>query len=50
MTVETSPLEPDTLEVKFYARGVGVVLAVGLSGDIDREELVATAAARTTRD
>jgi hypothetical protein len=49
MTIETSPLEPDTLEVKFYARGVGVVLAVGISGDVDREELVATAGGRTTR-
>jgi hypothetical protein len=49
MTIETSPLEPDTLEVKFYARGVGPVLAVGLSGDVDRETLVAMADARTTR-
>jgi hypothetical protein len=40
MTVETNPLEPDVLEVKFYARGVGVVLAVGISGDTDREELI----------
>ena len=32
MTLETSPLEPDVLEAKFYARGVGQVLAVGLSG------------------
>ena len=40
MTLETNPLEPDVLEAKFYARGVGVVLAVGLSGDLDREELV----------
>jgi len=39
MTLETNPLEPDVLEVKFYARGVGVVLAVGISGDTDREEL-----------
>jgi hypothetical protein len=40
MTLETNPLEPDVLEAKFYARGVGVVLAVGLSGDLDREELI----------
>ena len=40
MTLETNPLESDVLEAKFYARGVGVVLAVGLSGDIDREELI----------
>ena len=40
MTLETNPLEPDVLEAKFYARGVGVVLAVGMSGDTDREELL----------
>jgi hypothetical protein len=40
MTLETNPLEPDVLEAKFYARGVGVVLAVGISGDTDREELI----------
>ena len=32
MTLETNPLEPDVLEAKFYARGVGLVLAVDLSG------------------
>jgi hypothetical protein len=50
MTLETNPLEPDVLEAKFYARGVGVVLAVGMSGDTDREELIAMGRARTTRD
>jgi hypothetical protein len=40
MTLETNPLEPDVLEAKFYARGVGVVLAVGISGDVDREALI----------
>jgi hypothetical protein len=40
MTLETSPLEPDVLEAKFYARGVGQVLAVDLSGGRDREALV----------
>jgi hypothetical protein len=40
MTLESNPLEPDVLEAKFYARGVGVVLAVGVSGDTDREELI----------
>jgi len=49
MTLETTPLEPDVLEAKFYARGVGVVLAVGMSGDTDREELIAMGRARTTR-
>jgi hypothetical protein len=40
MTLDTNPLEPDVLEAKFYARGVGLVLAVGLSGDTDREALI----------
>ena len=48
MTLETNPLEPDVLEAKFYARGVGQVLAVDLSGGEDREVLV-RAGARTTR-
>ena len=40
MTRETNPLEPKVLEYKFYARGIGPVLAVGVSGTADREELV----------
>ncbi len=40
MTRETNPLEPDVLEFKFYARGVGPVLAVSVSGGSDREELI----------
>jgi hypothetical protein len=48
MTLETSPLEPDVLEAKFYARGVGQVLAVDLSGGSDREVLV-RASGRTRR-
>jgi hypothetical protein len=40
MTRETNPLEPKVLEFKFYARGIGPVLAIGVSGDADREELV----------
>ena len=40
MTKDFTPLEPDILEAKFYARGVGLVLAVDLSGGHDREELV----------
>jgi hypothetical protein len=49
MTLETTPLEPDVLEAKFYARGVGVVLAIGLSGEADREVLTAMGGGRTTR-
>jgi hypothetical protein len=40
MTQDTNPLEPKVLEFKFYARGVGPVLAVGVSGTSDREELI----------
>ena len=40
MTREDNPLEPKVLEFKFYARGVGPVLAVSVSGGSDREELV----------
>jgi hypothetical protein len=41
MTKDYTPLERDVLEHKFYARGVGVVLALAISGGSDREELVA---------
>ena len=40
MTRDLNPLEPKVLEFKFYARGIGTVLAVGVSGGADREELV----------
>ena len=40
MTRDLNPLEPDTLEYKFYARGVGQALAIAVSGGSDREELV----------
>jgi hypothetical protein len=40
LTKETNPLEPDVLEYKLYARGVGPVLALGVSGGAGREELV----------
>ena len=40
MTRETNPLEPRVLEFKFYARGVGPVLAVTVSGGAEREELL----------
>jgi hypothetical protein len=41
MTKDYTPLEPDILEHKFYARDVGTVLALTISGGSDREELVA---------
>ena len=40
MTRDLNPLEPKALEYKFYARGIGPVLAIGVSGGADREELV----------
>ncbi len=40
MTKDYTPLEPNALEHKFYARGVGPVLAIGLAGGGGREELV----------
>lgn len=36
MTKDTTPLHPRVLECKFYAEGVGVVLALGISGGSDR--------------
>jgi hypothetical protein len=40
MTKDYTPLDPDVLEHKFYAKGVGPVLVVGISGGSDREELL----------
>jgi hypothetical protein len=40
MTRDVNPLDPKVLEFKFYARGVGPVLAISVSGGSDREELV----------
>ena len=37
---EFTPLHPEILEYKLYARDVGVVLALGISGGPDREELI----------
>jgi len=39
-TKEYTPLEPDVVEHKFYAMGVGPILAVTVSGGSGREELV----------
>jgi len=46
MTRDLSPLEPKILKDKFYARGVGPVLVIGVSGGSDREELVSFKPAR----
>src|SRR5262245_2625134 len=40
MTRELNPIEPKVLEYKFYARGIGPVLSVAVSGGSDREGLV----------
>lgn len=40
MTKDTTPLDPDILEHKFYAEGVGPILVLGLSGGVSREELL----------
>jgi hypothetical protein len=40
LTKEFSPLEPNDLEYKLYAKGVGLVMAIGASGDLARETLV----------
>jgi hypothetical protein len=39
-TKDTNPLEPDLVEYKYYARGVGPVLAETVAGGSDREELI----------
>jgi hypothetical protein len=40
MTKDSTPLEPDVLEHKFYAKGVGPVLVVAISAGSGREELL----------
>jgi hypothetical protein len=39
-TKNFNPLEPRSIEYKFYARGIGPVLEVGISGDDDRADLL----------
>lgn len=40
MTEDTTPLDPTIAELKFYARGVGVVLELDLAPDAGRTELL----------
>ena len=40
LTKDTIALEPDVLQYKLYARGVGVVLVLDVAGGSGREELV----------
>ena len=37
---DTSPIEPAVSEYKLYAKGVGPVVAVSVSGESEREDLV----------
>jgi hypothetical protein len=39
-TEERTPLEPGVVEHKYYAKGVGPILSVTVSGGSAREELV----------
>ena len=40
VTMDTSSIEPDVVEYKFYAPGVGLLLALDISGGASREELI----------
>jgi hypothetical protein len=40
LTDDTSPIEPTVSEYKLYAKGVGPVVAVSVSGEAEREDLV----------
>jgi hypothetical protein len=40
VTKDTSTIEPNVQEYKLYARGVGPVLSLGISGGAKREELL----------
>jgi hypothetical protein len=40
VTMDTSTIEPDVVEHKFYGKGVGPLLALDISGGAGREELV----------
>ncbi len=40
VTEDWTPLEPDVVEEKYYAAGVGLVLEVGVTGGEERVELV----------
>ena len=51
LTKDTITIQPDVLEYKLYARDIGLVMALGISGGGGREELVAfeRVAGRTAR-
>lgn len=43
LTKDLTPLEPNVVEYKLYARGIGPVLTLDASGGSGREELVSYA-------
>jgi hypothetical protein len=42
LTRDTTPLQPEASELKFYAPGIGPVLVVQVSGGTSREALIET--------
>jgi len=42
LTRDTTPLEPELVELRFYAPGIGPVLTLQSSGGTERKELVET--------
>jgi hypothetical protein len=48
LTKDTITIEPDVLEYKLYAKGVGPVLVLGVSGGAGREELITVDQAPST--
>jgi hypothetical protein len=46
LTRDTTPLQPEIAELKFYAPGIGPVLVVQTSGGVSREALVETSRTR----
>jgi hypothetical protein len=40
LTKDYTPLDPKVLEYKLYAKGIGPVLVLGVSGGADREDLI----------
>ena len=39
-TLEWSPLEPDVIEKKYYASGIGLVLSISVAGEVETAKLV----------
>jgi hypothetical protein len=39
-TLEWSPLEPEVIEKKYYAAGIGLVYSVSAAGEVESAKLV----------